>query len=66
MTDPNSPYSDEIPLIRRGRIEILNIYEVKEYELEILERVQAGTLQLNLAIFLFSIAFTCQYLRQKN
>ena len=38
MLDPNSPHSDEMPLIRRGRVEALSIYEVKEHELEILER----------------------------
>lgn len=66
MVDPNSPHSDETPLIkredpiiRRGRVDSVNLYEVKEHELEILEKGQVGTLQLNLAIFLFSIAFTC-------
>jgi hypothetical protein len=59
MTDPNSSHSDEMPLIRRGRVETLNIYEVKEHELELLEKGSAGTLQFNFAIFLFSIALTC-------
>lgn len=59
MTDPNSSHSDEMPLIRRGRVELLNIYEVKEHELELLEKGSAGTLQFNFAIFLFSIALTC-------
>lgn len=59
MTDSNSPHSDKKPLIRRGRVEFVNLYEVKEHELELLEKGAAGTLQLNLAIFLFSIAFTC-------
>ena len=59
MVDPNSPHSDEKPLIRRGRVDSLNIYEVKEHELELLEKGAAGTLQFNFAIFLFSIALTC-------
>ena len=59
MVDPNSPYKDEKPLIRRGRVDSLNIYEVKEHELELLEKGAAGTLQFNFAIFLFSIALTC-------
>ena len=59
MLDPNSPYSDERLLIKRGRIDTLNIYEVKESELELLEKGSAGTLQFNFAIFLFSIALTC-------
>ena len=46
-------------LIRRGRVDSLNIYEVKEHELELLEKGSAGTLQFNFAIFLFSIALTC-------
>ncbi len=59
MVDPNSPYRDEKPLIKRGRVDSLNIYEVKEQELELLENGAAGTLQFNFAIFLFSIALTC-------
>ena len=59
MLDPNSPPNDEKLLIRRGRVDSLNIYEVKEHELELLEKGQVGTLLLNLGIFLFSIAFTC-------
>lgn len=59
MADSNSPHSDEKPLIRRGRVDSLNIYEVKEYELELLEKGQTGTLQFNFAIFLFSTAITC-------
>ena len=59
MADPNSPHRDEKLLIRRGRVDSLNIYEVKEHELELLEKGQVGTLLLNLGIFLFSIAFTC-------
>ena len=59
MVNPNSPHSDRKPLIRRGKVEFVNLYEVKEHELELLEKGAAGTLQLNLAIFLFSIAFTC-------
>ena len=59
MLDPNSPHSDEKLLIRRGRVDSLNIYEVKEHELELLEKGQVGTLLLNLGIFLLSIAFTC-------
>ena len=45
--------------VRRGRVESVNLYEVKEHELELLEKGQVGTLLLNLGIFLFSIAFTC-------
>lgn len=59
MVDPNSPHSDIKPLIRRGMVEFVNLYEVKEHELELLEKGARGTLQFNFAIFLFSTAFTC-------
>lgn len=59
MVDPNSPHSDEKVLVRRGRVDSVNLYEVKEHELELLENGAAGTLQFNFAIFLFSIALTC-------
>lgn len=59
MVDPNSPHSDKKPSIRRGTVEFVNLYEVKEDELELLEKGSAGTLQFNFAIFLFSIALTC-------
>ena len=59
MVDSNSPHRDEKLLVRRGRVDSVNLYEVKEHELELLEKGAAGTLQLNFAIFLFSIASTC-------
>lgn len=59
MVDPSSPHRDEKLLVRRGRVDSVNLYEVKEHELELLEQGAAGTLQLNFAIFLFSIASTC-------
>ena len=59
MVDPSSPHRDEKLLVRRGRVDAVNLYEVKEHELELLEKGAAGTLQLNFAIFLFSIASTC-------
>ena len=37
----------------------VDLYEVKEHELELLEKGVGGTLQFNFAIFLFSTAFTC-------
>ena len=59
MVNPNSPHSDEKLSVRRGRVASVDLYEVKEHELELLEKGQVGTLLLNLGIFLFSIAFTC-------
>ena len=59
MVDHDSPSNDEksIPA-RRGRVDSVNLYEVKEEELELLEK-GPSTLKLNFAIFLFSIAFAC-------
>ena len=60
MENQNAPLSDEKPLrVRRGRVDSVDLYEVKENELELLEKGSPATLQLNFAIFLFSIASTC-------
>lgn len=60
MENQNAPLSDEKPLrVRRGRVDSVDLYEVKENELEVLEKGSPATLQLNFAIFLFSIASTC-------
>ena len=53
------PTTDVNPVIRRGRVDSVNLYEVKENELEILEKGSTATLQFSFAIFLFSIAFAC-------
>ncbi len=60
MVKHDSPSNDEksIPA-RRGRVDSVNLYEVKEEELELLEKGSPAPLQLNFAIFLFSIAFAC-------
>lgn len=59
MVGHNSPLSDEKQLVvRRGRVDSVDLYEVKENELELLEKGSPATLQLNFAIFLFSIAIT--------
>jgi len=44
--------------IRRGRVDSVCLYEVKENELEILEKGEPTSLQLNFSISLLSIAFT--------
>ncbi len=59
MANPDSAQNvDKLP-VRRGRVASVDLYEVKEHELELLEKGAAGTLQFNFAIFLFSIALTC-------
>ena len=59
MVDANSPHDDEKLLVRRGRVGSVDLYEVKEHELELLEKGSTATLQFNFAIFLFSTAITC-------
>ena len=59
MIKPNTtPNDGETLQVRRGRVESIDLYEVKEDELDLLEKGSQATLQLNFSIFLFSIAFT--------
>lgn len=44
--------------IRRGRVESVDLYEIKDTELELLERGSPADLQLNFSVFLLSIAFS--------
>lgn len=50
-------YDNEVK-VRRGRVASVDLYEIKDSELDILEAGTPATLQLNFAIFLFSTAFT--------
>lgn len=55
----HDPLKGEKPLfIRRGRVDSVDLYEVKENELELLEKGSPATLQLNFAIFLLSTSFS--------
>jgi hypothetical protein len=44
--------------VRRGRVDSVDLYEVKENELELLENGESTGLQLNFSIFLLSTAFS--------
>lgn len=44
-------------VVRRGRVESVDLYEIKDSELETLEKGTPAELQLNFAIFLISLAF---------
>lgn len=58
---PNAPKDTdgEKPLrIRRGRVESVDLYEIKDSELEILEKGSPADLQLNFSIFLLSVGFS--------
>ena len=55
---PQNPEQSFTPQIRRARIEIVDIYEVSEYELDLLERGSPDSIYLNFAIFLLSVALS--------
>lgn len=44
--------------VRRARVESVDLYEIKEQELDLFEKGSPADLQLNFAIFLFSLAFS--------
>jgi hypothetical protein len=44
--------------IRRGRVESVDLYEIKDSELDLLEKGSPADLQLNFAIFLLSAAIS--------
>lgn len=57
MPGPATPFDDQKPLrIRRGRVDSLDLYEIKDNELDTLEKGSPADLQLNFAIFLLSTA----------
>ena len=59
MVEPPSSHSDvKNPVIRQGSVDFIDVYEVKESELDLLEKGSPATLDLNFAIFLFSSAVT--------
>ena len=58
MTPQGNPDLGEKLIVRRGRVDSVDLYEVKENELELLEKGSPASLQLNFSIFLFSIAFS--------
>ena len=45
-------------IVRRGRVDSVDLYEIKENELELLEKGSPASLQLNFSIFLLSTAFS--------
>jgi hypothetical protein len=58
MDTPNTA-TESTPLrVRRGRVASVDLYEVKDSELDILEKGSPSSIQLNFAIFLLSLAFS--------
>jgi len=59
MAQNPKPLDDGTPLrVRRGRVESVDLYEIKDTELETLEKGTPADLQFNFAVFLLSIAFS--------
>jgi len=57
--DQPRSHSDQNPVrIRRGRVHSVDLYEIKDSELDLLEKGSPVDVQLKFAIFLLSIAFT--------
>lgn len=52
------PGTGEKLVVRRGRVDSVDLFEVKEHELELLEKGSPASLQLNFSIFLLSLAFS--------
>lgn len=52
--EPKSPDSTG-PLLRRGRVETIDLYEIKDTELAELEAGSKGDIHLNLCIFVFTL-----------
>lgn len=56
---PQYSAADDKPLrVRRGRVESVDLYEIKDNELELFRKGSPADLQLNFAIFLLSLAFS--------
>ena len=60
MTAPLRPSSDgdNYTRVRRGRVDSVDILEVKEGEMDVLENGSSADIDLNFAIFLLSTAFS--------
>jgi hypothetical protein len=53
---PREPNEGSVLPVRRGRVESVDIYEIKDTELDILETGSPMNTQLNFAIFLLTVA----------
>lgn len=58
MTDPTQSDFHPYPVIRRGSVASLSLYEITDYELDLLERGSPAGLYLNFSIFLISTAIS--------
>lgn len=58
MVNPKHISDDKALRVRRGRVDSVDLYEIKDSELDLLERGCPAGIQLNFAVFLLSLAFT--------
>jgi len=58
MTTDETLQGSKTLVIRRGIVESVDIYEIKDSELDHLEKGTSAELQLNFAIFLLSLSFS--------
>lgn len=56
---PPETATESTPLkVRRGRVASVDLYEVKDSELDLLENGSPASIQLNFSVFLLSLAFS--------
>ncbi|MEW6066788.1 MAG: phage holin family protein [Nitrospirota bacterium] len=58
MTEQAESTGEKQPKIRRGRVDSLTLYEITDYELDILATGSPSSIYLNFAIFFISIAIS--------
>ncbi len=58
MNDNTENSGEKPPRIKRGRFDSISIYEISDYELEILANGSPSSIYLNFAIFLISIGIS--------
>ena len=58
MNTPSNATNSNPLRVRRGRVESVDLYEVKDSELDLLEKGAPSTIQLNFSVFLLSLAFS--------
>jgi len=57
--DKQLPLQEETTTIRRGKVGSVDLYEVKESELDILEKGQIADVYFNFSIFFLSLIVSC-------
>lgn len=57
MSPPSGGIDDQVLRVRRGKVDSVDLYEIKDHELDQLESGSPGDVQLNWGVFLLSLAF---------